>query len=46
MGILAGYLTACPVRPPSPATMSSGPIAVRRKIGYMPESCPLYHDAR
>jgi len=47
MRILAGFLT------PSGGKASidghdvfADPIAARRKIGYMPESCPLYPDMR
>jgi ABC-2 type transport system ATP-binding protein len=47
MRILAGYLTATSGK----ATVAGSdvfwdPVAVRRKIGYMPESCPLYPDMR
>jgi ABC-2 type transport system ATP-binding protein len=47
MRILAGYLTATS----GSATIAGhdvfwDSIAVRRKIGYMPESCPLYHEMR
>src|SRR5439155_18920543 len=47
MRILAGYLTAT-----SGSAEIDGidvfwnPVAVRRRIGYMPESCPLYADIR
>jgi ABC-2 type transport system ATP-binding protein len=45
--ILAGYLTATSGR----ATIDGldvfwHPVEVRRKIGYMPESCPLYPELR
>ncbi len=47
MRILAGFLTATGGR----ATIAghdvfANPIAVRRNIGYMPESCPLYPELR
>jgi ABC-2 type transport system ATP-binding protein len=47
MRILAGFLTATGGR----ATVAghdvfADPIAVRRRIGYMPESCPLYPELR
>jgi ABC-2 type transport system ATP-binding protein len=47
MRILAGYLTATGGR----ATIAGfdvfhDPIEVRRRIGYMPESCPLYPELR
>jgi ABC-2 type transport system ATP-binding protein len=47
MRILAGYLTPTSGR----ATIAghdvfSSPIAARRNIGYMPESCPLYPELR
>lgn len=47
MRILAGYLTATSGK----ATIAGidvfwDPVAVRQKIGYMPESCPLYPDMR
>jgi ABC-2 type transport system ATP-binding protein len=47
MRILAGYLTATS----GSATVAGidvfwDPVGVRRKIGYMPESCPLYPDMR
>jgi ABC-2 type transport system ATP-binding protein len=47
MRILAGYLTATSGR----ATIDGqdvfwDPIAARRRIGYMPESCPLYPELR
>lgn len=47
MRILAGYLTATSGR----ATIAGldvfwDSVAVRRKIGYMPESCPLYQEMR
>jgi ABC-2 type transport system ATP-binding protein len=47
MRILAGFLTATGGR----ATIAghdvfADPIAVRRNIGYMPESCPLYPELR
>src|SRR5438132_7988 len=47
MRILAGYLTAT-----SGTAMIDGldvfwqPVEVRRRIGYMPENCPLYHEMR
>jgi ABC-2 type transport system ATP-binding protein len=47
MRILAGYLTAT-----SGSAAIDGldvfwdPVAVRRRIGYMPENCPLYPDMR
>ncbi|HEV3146775.1 MAG TPA: ATP-binding cassette domain-containing protein [Gemmataceae bacterium] len=47
MRILAGYLTA------TSGTVTIGgldvfwnPVEVRRRIGYMPESCPLYPEMR
>jgi ABC-2 type transport system ATP-binding protein len=47
MRILAGYLTATS----GSATVAGidvfwDPVGVRRRIGYMPESCPLYPDMR
>jgi ABC-2 type transport system ATP-binding protein len=47
MRILAGFLTATSGK----ATIAGldvfwDSVEVRRKIGYMPESCPLYHDMR
>jgi ABC-2 type transport system ATP-binding protein len=47
MRILAGYLTATSGQ----ATIDGldvfwRPLEVRRKIGYMPENCPLYPDMR
>ncbi|MFO0844521.1 MAG: ATP-binding cassette domain-containing protein [Gemmataceae bacterium] len=47
MRILAGYLAATSGR----ATIAGldvfwDPVGVRRKIGYLPESCPLYPDMR
>jgi ABC-2 type transport system ATP-binding protein len=47
MRILAGYLTATSGR----ATIDGldvfwQPVEVRRRIGYMPESCPLYPELR
>ena len=47
MRILAGYLTATSGR----ATIAGidvfwNPVEARRKIGYMPESCPLYPEMR
>src|SRR5262249_11681114 len=47
MRILAGYLTATSGR----ATVNGvdvfwDPVGVRRKIGYLPESCPLYPEMR
>src|SRR6185369_10397373 len=47
MRILAGYITATS----GSATIAGhdvfwDSIEVRRKIGYMPESCPLYHEMR
>jgi ABC-2 type transport system ATP-binding protein len=47
MRILAGYLTAT-----SGSAVIDGhdvfwdPVAVRRRIGYMPENCPLYPEMR
>jgi ABC-2 type transport system ATP-binding protein len=47
MRILAGFLTAT-----SGQAMIDGfdvfwqPLEVRRRIGYMPENCPLYHEMR
>src|SRR5947209_17213441 len=47
MRILAGYLTAT-----SGQAVIDGldvfwqPVEVRRRIGYMPENCPLYQDMR
>src|SRR5215213_5667234 len=47
MRVLAGYLTATSGR----ATIAGkdvfwDPVGVRRLIGYMPESCPLYPEMR
>jgi ABC-2 type transport system ATP-binding protein len=47
MRILAGYLTATAGR----ATIDGldvfwQPVEVRRRIGYMPENCPLYQEMR
>jgi gliding motility-associated transport system ATP-binding protein len=47
MRILAGYLTASSGR----ASIDGidvfwDPVAVRRRIGYMPENCPLYPEMR
>jgi len=47
MRILAGYLTASAGR----ATIDGidvfwNPVEVRRRIGYMPENCPLYAEMR
>src|SRR3954447_16427491 len=47
MRVLAGYLTATSGK----ATIDGidvfwDPVAVRRKIGYLPESCPLYPEMR
>src|SRR6202789_2690483 len=47
MRILAGYTTASSGR----ATIDGldvfwNPVEVRRRIGYMPESCPLYPEMR
>jgi ABC-2 type transport system ATP-binding protein len=47
MRILAGYLTATSGR----ATIAGidvfwDPVAVRQKIGYLPENCPLYGEMR
>jgi ABC-2 type transport system ATP-binding protein len=47
MRILAGYLTATSGR----ASIAGldvfwDPVAVRRKIGYLPENCPLYPEMR
>src|SRR5438128_5463048 len=47
MRILAGYLTATSGQ----ATIDGldvfwKPVEVRRKIGYMPENCPLYPEMR
>ncbi len=47
MRILAGYQTATSGK----ATIDGfdvfwQPLEVRRRIGYMPENCPLYHDMR
>jgi ABC-2 type transport system ATP-binding protein len=47
MRILAGYLTATSGRARiAGIDVFSKPVAVRRKIGYMPESCPLYPEMR
>jgi ABC-2 type transport system ATP-binding protein len=47
MRILAGFLTATSGK----ATIAGfdvfwQPLEVRRRIGYMPENCPLYHEMR
>src|SRR5437867_74147 len=47
MRILAGYLTATS----GDATIDGldvfwDPVEVRRRIGYMPENCPLYQEMR
>jgi ABC-2 type transport system ATP-binding protein len=47
MRILAGFMTATSGR----ATIDGldvfwRPVEVRRRIGYMPENCPLYHEMR
>src|ERR671937_838619 len=47
MRILAGYLTATSGR----ATIDGldvfwDPLEVRKRIGYLPENCPLYPDMR
>ncbi|MFO0851323.1 MAG: ATP-binding cassette domain-containing protein [Gemmataceae bacterium] len=47
MRILAGYLTASSGRASIDGfDVFRDPIAVRRRIGYMPESCPLYGELR
>lgn len=47
MRILAGYLTATSGRASIAGhDVFSDPIAARRNIGYMPESCPLYGELR
>jgi ABC-2 type transport system ATP-binding protein len=47
MRILAGFLTASSGRASiAGKDVFSDPIAARRNIGYMPESCPLYPEMR
>jgi ABC-2 type transport system ATP-binding protein len=47
MRILAGFLTATGGRASIAGhDVFADPIAVRRRIGYMPESCPLYPELR
>jgi ABC-2 type transport system ATP-binding protein len=47
MRILAGFLTASGGRASiAGKDVFSEPIAARRNIGYMPESCPLYPEMR
>jgi ABC-2 type transport system ATP-binding protein len=47
MRILAGFLTASGGRASiAGKDVFSDPIAARRNIGYMPESCPLYPEMR
>src|SRR5437773_9337845 len=47
MRILAGYLTATSGKAVIDGTdVFWNPVEVRRKIGYMPENCPLYPDMR
>ena len=47
MRILAGFLTATSGRASiNGFDVFSDPIAARRRIGYMPESCPLYPELR
>ena len=47
MRILAGFLTATGGRASIAGhDVFADPIAVRRNIGYMPESCPLYPELR
>src|SRR5918997_1622979 len=47
MRILAGYLTATSGRAAiAGIDVFRDPVAVRRLIGYMPESCPLYPEMR
>lgn len=47
MRILAGFLTASSGRASiAGKDVFSDPIAARRNIGYMPESCPLYPELR
>jgi ABC-2 type transport system ATP-binding protein len=47
MRILAGFLTATGGRARIAGhDVFADPIAVRRNIGYMPESCPLYPELR
>jgi ABC-2 type transport system ATP-binding protein len=47
MRILAGYITATSGRASIDGTdVFWRPVEVRRKIGYMPESCPLYPEMR
>src|SRR3954471_18966618 len=45
--ILAGYLTATSGRAPVDGLdVFWQPVEVRRRIGYMPENCPLYPEMR
>ena len=47
MRILAGFLTATSGRASiNGFDVFNDPIAARRRIGYMPESCPLYPELR
>src|SRR5262245_64286631 len=47
MRILAGYLTATSGRAAIDGRdVFWDPIEARRRIGYMPENCPLYADTR
>ena len=47
MRILAGFLTATGGRASIAGfDVFTDPIEVRRRIGYMPESCPLYPELR
>lgn len=47
MRILAGYLTATSGKASIAGfDVFNDPIEVRRRIGYMPESCPLYGELR
>lgn len=47
MRILAGYLTATSGRAQiAGLDVFWNPVEVRRRIGYMPESCPLYPEMR
>jgi ABC-2 type transport system ATP-binding protein len=47
MRILAGYLTATSGRAAIDGhDVFTDPIEARRRIGYMPESCPIYPDMR
>ena len=47
MRILAGYLTATSGQATIDGTdVFWNPVEVRRKIGYMPENCPLYPEMR